>query len=461
MAPRHTASGSPPRLRPDLRYVVLGLLVTACAAVAPRPYMSALIGIGLAVGIIGCLPARTRPTMAVAMLGMAASTNAFLAFATGVFQDPLVREFGWSRSQYVVTLQIVAVSSVLTLPLVGRLIDRYGIRRIAVPSYLLFAALLATMSQMTGRLSEFYAAYLLIPVLGGNWFDRRRGLAFGAILSGVGIGGATLAPLTQEAISAFGWRGGYLTLAALELLVVTPLLWWFVRDRPSDIGLGKDGETPAASTDAFQAPTVLGLTAPQTRRRPLFWYLMLTFIVLAFAMGGVMLQLFPILTARGMPAKEAAAVLGALGLALIAGRTCAGWLMDFLPARVVACAFLGGPIAGCLLLANGATGSAATVAAVLVGLAAGAEIDVLAYLVSRYFGGRAFGANYGWLYAAWGAGSGLGPQLGAVLFDRSGGYSTALFVDAGLFTLAIVLLSRLGPYPDWNADVAEARAAGV
>ena len=450
---------------------MLGLLVMASAAAAPRPYLSALIGMGLAISIIGCQPARTRPTMAVAMLGMAASTNAFLAFATGVFQDPLVREFGWSRSQYVVTLQIVAVSSVLTLPLAGRLIDRYGIRRITVPSFMLFAALLAVMSQMTGSLSEFYAAYLLIPVLGGgassvafarlvnNWFDRRRGLAFGAILSGVGIGGATLAPLTQEAIAAFGWRGGYLSLAALELLLVTPLIGWFVRDRPSDIGLAKDGEGSAVDSASAVAPPLSGLTAAETRRRPLFWYLMLTFIVLAFAMGGVMLQLFPILTARGMPAKEAAAVLGALGLALIAGRTFAGWLMDFLPARLVACVFLVGPIGGCLLLATGATGGTATVAAVLVGLAAGAEIDVLAYLVSRYFGGRAFGSNYGWLYAAWGAGSGLGPQLGAMLFDRTAGYSTALYVYAGLFALAIILLSRLGPYPEWAANEPEAKNA--
>ena len=95
----------------------------------------------------------------------------------------------------------------------------------------------------------------------------------------------------------------------------------------------------------------------------------------------------------------------------------------------------------------------AAFAALCLGLAAGAELDVMAYLVTRYFGMRAFGALYGALYSMWTLGSGTAPALTAAVRDATGSFTPVLWAYVGLFVIACVILARLGPYP--NLPVAE------
>ena len=152
-------------------------------------------------------------------------------------------------------------------------------------------------------------------------------------------------------------------------------------------------------------------------------------------------------------------VTASMGLALIAGRTFAGYLMDRFFAPYVAVAFLLGPLTGTLVLAQGGVGNGALLCGVLIGLAAGAEVDVLAYLVSRYFGSRAYATNYSWLYAGWAAGSGMGPALAARAYDTLGTCQPALYGYGGIFVAVCLLMSRLGPYPLWPGTPHAPRSA--
>jgi sugar phosphate permease len=212
-----------------------------------------------------------------------------------------------------------------------------------------------------------------------------------------------LSSFSQYLISSVGWRGAYVGLGCCCCWVTLPIIAWTLYDSPADRGLGLDGEPlaqggrPGASRPAVP---VVGFTARETRRQPRFWQMIFAFLLLAFAIGGVMLPLVPILRARGVSPEQAAVVQGALGLALIVGRAFAGFLMDRIFVPYVAAAILAFPILGVALLALGATGPAAVIAAVCLGLAAGAELDVIAVLISRYFGTRAYAENYGWQYAA-------------------------------------------------------------
>ena len=142
---------------------------------------------------------------------------------------------------------------------------------------------------------------------------------------------------------------------------------------------------------------------------------------------------------------------GADWQALIVGRAFAGFLMDRMFVPYVAVAILAFPVFGVGLLALGATGPLAMLAAVCLGLAAGAELDVLAVLISRYFGTRAYAENYGWQYAAWALGSGTAPLVTNMVFDRTGSHQPALLAYLALFALAAVLVLRLGPYPQLPA----------
>ena len=172
-----------------------------------------------------------------------------------------------------------------------------------------------------------------------------------------------------------------------------------------------------------------------------------TFHILAFAIGGVMIPLVPILKARGVSANQAAAIGGSLGIALIVGRAFAGFLMDRIFAPYVAATILLFPIIGVSLLALGSSGPGTVIAAVCIGLAAGAELDVIAVLITRYFGTRAYAENYGWQYAAWTLGSGSAPVVTNLVFDRTGSHTPILWVYVGCFSLAALLISQFGRYP--------------
>ena len=170
------------------------------------------------------------------------------------------------------------------------------------------------------------------------------------------------------------------------------------------------------------------------------------FLLLALGLGGVLIPLVPILRARGVSADEAAAVQGALGLALILGRAFAGFLMDRFFAPLVAVIILVFPVMGVILLAVDTSTTSALIAAVCIGVAAGAELDVIAVLITRYFGNRAYGENYGWQYAAWTLGSGTAVIITNRVYDVMGSHTPVLWVYVALFLISGAMILRLGRY---------------
>lgn len=458
-----------PRLVFDRRFLAVAAVVLSCVLLVPPLFRGALIAIAIAAVVLAPLPLGTRGVVFAVMTGLATGIASVNLFAIGIFQGPITQEFGWSQTQYSIVTLIGTVVTVVSSLWIGRLFDRQGVRRWALVCIVLFAFALISLYWLTLSLLHFYAVFALIPLIGAgtssvaysrviaSWFDRRRGQAFGAALAGIGIGGAVLSSVSQFLIGSVGWRGAYVGLGLLSLLVTLPIVIWKLRDSPAEFGLGRDGEPLAAhdtahrraETRAQAVPEValVGYTAPETRRLPRFWAMLFAFLLLAFGIGGVMIPLVPILRTHGITAEQAAAVQGALGLALIVGRAFAGFLMDRIFAPYVAAAILVFPVIGVTLLALDATGVAAIVAAVCLGLAAGAELDVIAVLITRYFGTRAYAENYGWQYAAWTLGSGTAPILTNFVFDRVGSHTPVLWAYVAFFVLAALLVLRLGPYP--------------
>jgi MFS family permease len=453
-----------PAIRFDPAFIVLGLAVFAVAWFAPPLFRVATIAVAVALLVLAPMPRGTRGLTFAVMIGLATGIGSISLFAVGIFQMPVVREFGWTQAQYSLVTPLSTVVTVISSVAIGRLFDRRGVRRFALACTALVGLMLASLYWLTPSPWHLYAVFMLMQVLGAGtssvaysrvvarWFAARRGQAFGAALAGVGIGAAVLSAVSQLLIGSFGWRGAYVGLGLLLLCVTLPVLFVWLHDAPEDVGLGLDGEPPARA-EAGRAPIelaptpLLGFTASQTRRIRRFWAMLAAFIVLAFSIGGVMLQLVPILRARGIAPEQAATIQAGLGLALIVGRAFAGYLMDRLFAPYVAATIIVFPMAGAALLASGAVGGQALVAAVFLGLAAGAELDVVAYLCTRYFGTRGYSENYGWFYAAWTLGSGTAPLLTAYSYDRLGTHTPILWVYVGLFGLAALLIARLGPYP--------------
>ncbi|NDB16540.1 MAG: MFS transporter [Gammaproteobacteria bacterium] len=455
-------SGDHAALSFDRRFVALAVVFLGAAFFVPPLFRGAVIALAIVAAVLAALPQGTRGLVFSTMIGLATGIASVNLFAIGIFQGPITQEFGWSQTQYALVTLVGTVVTVVSSLYIGKWFDRQGVRRWALAGVVLVAASMMSLYWLSDSLLHFYAVFALMPLIGAGtssiaysrviaaWFDRRRGQAFGAALAGIGIGGAVLSAYSQYLIGTVGWRGAYVGLGVLMLVVTLPIIFMKLRDSPADVGLGFDGVMPdrSTATPAVIAPSLVGYGAAESRRTKNFWLMFVSFLLLAFGIGGVLIPLVPILRARGIEPEQAAAVQAALGLALIVGRAFAGFLMDRFFAPRVAAVILVFPLIGVSMLALDASGTTALVAAVCIGVAAGAELDVIAVLVTRYFGNRAYGENYGWQYAAWTLGSGTAVIVTNRVFDQLGTHTPVLWVYLAMFLCSALLILRLGAYPD-------------
>lgn len=396
--------------------------------------------------------------VAASMVGLALSWPTIAIYTFSPFVIPLAEEFGWQRSQISFAVTVVSHSAMIMSILLGFVVDRLGVRRIMLPSILLLGFTVASLYWLTPSLSHLYAAFLAIAVLGAgtsvlafsklvlNWFDRKRGVALGFTMAGVGVGAALLPLFVTYVITHYGWREAYLGMGLMTLILSGGINAALIRERPEQMGLARDGSAPGGPALPAMAANA-GYTARQAMRTRQFWLMLISFFLVGVCATGSTAHLVPLLRDRGIDAAQAAGMASSLGIAVIFGRILAGYLMDRFFAPVVAIGFMSGPVLGLALLALGATGAGAFVAAILVGLAIGAEFDILGYFVSRYAGLKAFGRVYGLMLASFQLGGGIGPVIMGLGFDRAGSYTAVLWAFAGLFVITCILLAGLGPYP--------------
>ncbi|AWT11882.1 MFS transporter [Stutzerimonas frequens] len=390
------------------------------------------------------------------IVGMIVSQGPVLVFTFGIFMKPLAAEFGWTRSQISLALTLAILSAAIFTPWVGRLIDRRGSRQVAIPALILFGLGVATLALLPPNLWIFYLWFCAIGVLsaGGaptayakaisHWFVRRRGLALGVSMAGIGLGAALMPIIAQNAVSAVGWRGGFAVIGAVVLIGML-LVAWKLRNSPSDLGLHPDNEAPH---DGRVRAAAVGLTCRQAIRTKNFWLIAVAFFLAALAINGCSVHFVPLLTDRGVSPEDAAKTASVIGIALIVGRVGAGYLLDYVFAPFVALFFFSGPVIGILLLYGGATGTEAVLCAALIGLGVGAEVDLIAYLASRYFGLKAFGEVYGYQFAIFCVGTAFGPLLMGTGQTIFGSYDLVLLFFVGCMVVACLLMCCVGRYPD-------------
>jgi MFS family permease len=399
-----------------------------------------------------------------ATVGLGCGIATMIAATFGIFLTPVRTELGWSQSDAFSALLAITITAAVLAPLVGGIVDRYGARRVALFSFVAEILIFASFSRQGPEIWTFYARYFLLAVLALGtthvafarvitlWFDRRRGLALGIALSGIGLGGFLWPLYVQAAIEHYGWRTAYLLLAAAIAVIALPAMILLLKDSPESVGQRPDGDPPPAAEEgaaaAGRGPAAThGIPFGTALRSRGFWFIMVTFFLIGFAVQSVMLHLVPMLTSRGVSPKLAARVQSSVFVAVTTARLVTGWLMDRFFAPRVALAFLVAPIVGIGLLAAGADGSMAFVAAILIGLAAGAEVDVLAYLTGRYFGPFHFSRIYGSYYGIYSLSGGIGPVVTAMVVDAGGGYPLALAGHCVLLAIAGVMLLRFPAFP--------------
>ena len=376
-----------------------------------------------------------------AFAGVMVSFSPIVPYTFSLFLNPLHAAFGWKREAIGGTFALAAITVALVSPGIGVLLDRFPPRRIILPSILIFALALASLSRLGPNIKQFYLTFLVLGLVANgtaqfayartvlSWFYKHRGLALALVLTGSGVGSIFIPPITQWAIEHHGWRSAYLMLGGVALLGL-PLTALLMRNRP-------DSVVPHNHT----ADT--GTTVAAAMRSASFWILATIIMLSAFSENGLVTNLAAILTEHGVAAQSAALALSVRGGAGIVGRLCIGLLIDrFSPQRIQTFVLLLSAV-GALVLAFASTSAVAVVGAAVLGVGLGSEADVAPYLLAHYFGRRHFSVLYGLTWTAYAIGGATGPIAIGRWYDRAGSYQPRFIVYLACVAFAAVAMSLL------------------
>lgn len=395
--------------------------------------------------------------VAASLIGMIVGPGTAVIFTVNAFLVPVTTELGWSRGLFSSGLLASAAASPIMTPLFGNLMDRYGIHRVALPTTFLYGLALCSFALL--RPNTVWPIYLMFACASGfgacvgpvvyskaitAWFDKERGLALGIATSGVGLGTLLLPVMAQVFISKFGWREAYVAIGVTTWLLSFSMITIFVREPP-----GYFERMRAARANATKdGPQPFGLStrAAITGTRQ-FWLLAIIFLLEGTANNGILSGHFvPLLTDRGYTPAAAVGLLGSSGIAALVARIVIGFCLDYVPGPLFSAGVMFLPVLGVALLLSHAGIPAPFFAAICFGLAIGAEVDMLGFFVSRYFGRRSFGTLYGLIFAVFALGIGLGPAFLGFGFDHFRSYDPVLWVYLGLLVIAALLFLPLGKY---------------
>jgi MFS family permease len=384
-----------------------------------------------------------------AMLSMVVAQGPVILYTLGLFIKPLNQEFGWDRASISAAGGIAAIFSAITIPFVGSLMDRWGVRTVLLPIVVLCAASVALIALTPQSVAVFMLLFAITGVLGSGqgplgyakcvsaWFDDRRGLALGITMSGIGLGAAFIPQYAQFLIGNLGWRAAYAGLGLLTLIVAFPAVFLFIREPAK-------AKTAAAQSQSFPSenrPPDLEVREVLGGRR--FWLIAFALLLVSTVTQGLVVHTVPLLTDKGYSPETAATLMIAVGLSTMAGRLLSGYLVDRIFAPFVAAFFFLLPCIGIYLLDSTIS---PVVGIISLGLASGTEIDMIGFLTSRYFGMKRFGQLYGYLFASFVVGSAVGPYMMGLAFERLHSYEPALWTFSAFMLLASGAILSLGPY---------------
>jgi MFS family permease len=395
-----------------------------------------------------------------AAAGLAFSPGPVAFYSLGVFMEPLMEQFGWAKADVAFAATILTISIIATTPLIGFLVDKFGPKRVLLLSMIAFGGGLSSVA-LVESVTGFYLAYACIGIGGAGansmaymkllsaWFDRKRGLVIGIASAGMGFGFTIVPMLTEAAITHYGYRGAYIVLATVIVLICAPLVAVIVRNDPAQMNLLPDGVPTVSSREPAESSGLQGgFTLRQAARMKQFWILLLVFFPVGGVIYAIAVHLVSIVSEIAASRETAIRAATLLGFAMMFGRVAAGMLFDRLFAPYVLSAVFFSAAIGAGIFITEPHHFWVYAASMLIGFCSGAEGDALAYLVSRYFGLRSFGKVYGYVFSAVMLGISVFPYLLALDYDRTGNYHRSLIACVVAFSVSAMLLFALGRYPD-------------
>jgi len=377
-------------------------------------------------------------------------------YSFGIFFAAMLEEFGWSRASLAGAFSLYAFIYGAFALVAGRLTDRWGPRVVIAAGGVFLGTGLAAMS----RVREIWHPYLIYGVVAGigmstayvpcsatvaRWFVRRRGLAIGLALGGMGLGTLVLPPLAQVLVSRVGWRWAYVAFGAGVFLSLN-LVATVMRRDPESSGLFPDGDPMPSHPEEATAQAPVWTVGRAVRTRS-FWMIFAIFTATWIPVFSPFVHLVPMARGLGISPLLAATLLSALGLAALVGRLLMGAISDQTGRRPALAVGLGLQVAAFVALACSESLAALSAAAFLFGFSYGSVSVILPALVTDFFGREQAGTLVGFVFATAAAAAAWGPLATGFIYDRAGSYALAWWLSAGFNALALALLAFTRP-PD-------------
>jgi MFS transporter, OFA family, oxalate/formate antiporter len=359
------------------------------------------------------------------------------AYTFSAFVESLQKDFAASRGSVSLVFSLAGFLYFGLGIVSGPLADRWGSRRLAVSGMLLTGLGLA-LASMARSLTEVYVAYGLgvglgvgcayVPAVGAvqRWFVRRRGVASGLAVSGIGVGTLVMPPLASLLIADLGWREAYLVLGGLAAVVGAGMALMIEND-PHDRGLGPDGDPLQSGAQSAQPSGASVSEAIKSRR---FVSLYTACLICSFGAFVPFVHLVPYALDHGVPQSSAVLLLGMIGVGSTAGRFCLGGLADRMGRRLALTAMFVGMALALPVWAFAMDLWPLAAFAFVYGVFYGGWVAVLPAVVMDDFGGRNVSGIIGILYTSVAFGTLVGPSAAGFVFDLSHSYTLPILASA-------------------------------
>ena len=244
-----------------------------------------------------------------AALGLFLNTGTIIAFSFGVFSKAIGQEFHSGRAPVSLAFTIHNLTSALFVPLAGRLVDRYGARRVILPFTALIGFILVASRFLSQEIWQLYVLFFVLGTVSGGagamsytrvisrWFDRRRGLALSVMMLGMGVGAIIMPSVAQQLVASFGWRGAYSIFGFAVLLLPLPIVATFLKEGPENLGLLPDGAAEQTVSKQI-AVNQFGLTLGEAVRTSAFWIMVCILFLITASVHACFIHLPALLTDR-------------------------------------------------------------------------------------------------------------------------------------------------------------------
>ena len=366
-------------------------------------------------------------------------TAAGIRSAPSVLIHPLEAEFGWNRTEIASAASLHLLMLGLFAPVGGWLIDRFGSRRVILGSLstIVFGLVGVIFVERLWQLILLWGIILgiatgITPALGASiaarWFVARRGLAIGIMTNANAAGQIVFLPLLMSIVVARGWRSALLAIAAAAVLLI-PVIWLWMRDRPSDVGLEPYRSKLAERLPPGRTNYGRGEIRPmsfsamsEVVNTSTFWILAGCFFICGVTANGLIgTHLIPHAIERGIPQVIAATAVGVMGGASFIGTTFSGYLVDRIDPRKVLSVVYGLRGSALLMLPFVTEPLGLFMFAVLYGLDWYASGPATTTIIARVFGAERVGQIFGTVFVF--------HQLGGAAAAISGGWVRVHFGD--------------------------------